>query len=269
MSILKIATSILLLLLLLLIPLLTLRLLAILPTRRSKPVPKKRGTPTHLLIVLGSGGHTAEMTSMLRNAVVGRDNNNSSKSGMLDWRNYTQRTWIVSSGDAFSAARAKEIEDEFAAFYHHESSSSGTAKVETATTTATAAQTENYTIITVPRARKIHQPLYTTPLSSLQCLWACLKILYSSPFDLPDLLLINGPATATIMVLATMMLRFANVRGADTRGKCRTVYMESWARVKRLSLSGRLLCYVVERVLVQWERLEGAGGRGEYLGVLV
>lgn len=209
---------------------------------------------------------------MLRNAVLGRNNNdNSNKNQMLDWRNHTHRTWIVSSGDTFSAARAKEVEEEFAAFYNTTTSSSSPANTEKAKTETPAAtqQTKNYTITTVPRARKIHQPLYTTPLSSLHCLWSCLKLLYSSPFGLPDLVLINGPATATIMVLATMMLRFANIRGADTKGKCRTVYVESWARVKKLSLSGRLLCWLVERVIVQWEGLEGVGGRGEYLGVLV
>jgi beta-1,4-N-acetylglucosaminyltransferase len=81
--------------------------------------------------------------------------------------------------------------------------------------------------------------------------------------------LINGPATAAIMVLATLVLRFVDIKGANSKGKCRTVYVESWARVRSLSLSGKLLCYGAERVLVQWEQLQGVGGRGEYLGVLV
>lgn len=258
-------------LLALLIPLLTLRILAILPSRRSRPTQRKRGSPTHLLVVLGSGGHTAEMTAMLRNAVKGRDSqpsttstakSNSPDTKALDWRNYTHRTWIVSSGDNFSATRAKELEDEFAGFYRNGTTNEREEKAESAMGT--------YTISTVPRARRIHQPLYSTPLTSLQTLLAATTLLYKSPHGLPDLVLINGPATATILVAATMVLRFFDIRGAQTRGKCRTVYVESWARVKKLSLSGRLLCWMgVERVLVQWEGLKGVGGRGEYLGVLV
>ena len=45
--------------------------------------------------------------------------------------------------------------------------------------------------------------------------------------------------------------------------------VRSFARVKTLSLSGKLLLRVVDRFLVQWEELEGAGGRAEYWGILV
>lgn len=276
----------------------TLRILALQPSRRPRPAPRKQGTSTHLLIVLGSGGHTAEMIAILRHAVLGRDNNSNpppsqqiplknnsstrsgaketakatpSKSstelhtgeGHLDWSHYTHRTWVVSSGDTFSASRASDFEAEIAAFL----------------STSTEAKPQikgSYTIATVPRARKIHQPLLTTPLSSLQCLWSCIQLLLhqSTPVSgqrpgYPDLILTNGPATATILVLASLVLRFFDVRKADSGGKMRTVYVESWARVKKLSLSGRLLSLVVDRVLVQWVQLEGVQGRGEFLGVLV
>jgi beta-1,4-N-acetylglucosaminyltransferase len=74
-----------------------------------------------------------------------------------------------------------------------------------------------------------------------------------------------------IVVLAALILRFFDIRRANSRGKMRTIYMESWARVTTLSLSGKLLLYVlkVDRVLVQWEQLKGIGGRAEFLGVLV
>lgn len=50
----------------------------------------------------------------------------------------------------------------------------------------------------------------------------------------------------------------------------RTIYVESWARVKRPSLSGRIivLCGLCDRVLVQWKELE-IKGWGEYRGMLV
>lgn len=234
-----------------------LRLLSILPAWRPKPFLRKKGQPAHLMIVLGSGGHTAEMIAMLRNSIQGRpDSSGKPTSKSLDWSAFTHRTWIVSSGDNFSAARAKEFENEA-------SSLSLNSGIRHAT------GLESFTIVTVPRARKIHQPLLTTPLSSLHCLWVCLKLLIGHKHGYPDLVLTNGPATATILVWATLLLRFVDIRETDVRRKMRTVYVESWARVKKLSLSGRLLCWVADRVLVQWPQLDGVEGRGEYLGVLV
>ncbi|KAL1302102.1 hypothetical protein AAFC00_002537 [Neodothiora populina] len=289
---LKLLATVLLLLLLILSALLatSLRLLYILRPRA--PTPKTRGcTTTHLLVVLGSGGHTAEMIEMLRVAVLGRERcrrrlwaaadadaekehgvgvMEEEEKRLLDWRDYTHRTWVVSSGDAVSASRAKEVEDEFAAFYSASLSSlPGGAKAKTGTGTGT------YDIHTVPRARKIHQSLLSTPLSSLACLWACLSILCFPPSppspppssssstaqtqtQQPDLILTNGPATGTILCFAALLARLLNVRGADTRNKLRVVYVESFARVKRMSLSGRILGswgLGVRRVVVQWEGL--------------
>jgi len=237
--------------------LVALRLLSILPAWRPKPIPRKKGQPAHLLIVLGSGGHTAEMIAMLRNSIQGRpDHSGKPTSKSLDWSAFTHRTWIVSSGDNFSATRAKEFENEV-------SDLASKADIKHAS------GLETFTIVTVPRARKIHQPLLTTPFSSLQCLWACLQLLVNHKHGYPDLILTNGPATATILVWATLLLRFIDMRHMDVNRKMRTVYVESWARVRKLSLSGRLLCWVADRVLVQWPQLDGVEGRGEYLGVLV
>jgi beta-1,4-N-acetylglucosaminyltransferase len=88
-------------------------------------------------------------------------------------------------------------------------------------------------------------------------------------YDLPELILTNGPATAVILVLASVILRFFDIKGAQSRGKMKTMYVESFARVKTLSLSGKLLLPVVDRFLVQWEELAGKGGRAEYRGILI
>ncbi len=63
------------------------------------------------------------------------------------------------------------------------------------------------------------------------------------------------------------MVRFFDWRGG-TRGKLRSIYVESWARVKSLSLSARIITTLgaADRVLVQWEHL---AGKGEYRGCLI
>ncbi|GAM84291.1 hypothetical protein ANO11243_022850 [Dothideomycetidae sp. 11243] len=224
-----------------------LRLIAVLPRFRARPVKRKRGSPTHLLIVLGSGGHTAEMMYMLDNAVFGAPLEQT-KRRRLNWSNYTHRTWVVSSGDSVSATRAKDFEEKVRA--------------------ESGADCGTYEVVSVPRARKIYQPLWTSPISCLHCGWECAKLLIWGRKGFPDLIMTNGPATATVLIFTCVLLRLLNVRGCDSQGKMRTIYVESWARVKKLSLSGRCLCWVADRVLVQWEELKGAGGRAEFHGVL-
>jgi beta-1,4-N-acetylglucosaminyltransferase len=259
-----ISTSVFLLLLLFLIPIVSLRVLSLLPTRQSQPRSRTSHTPTRLLVVLGSGGHTAEMFSLLHS---------------LDTLKYTHRSYVVSSGDAFSALKAKEFER---GLYDTARARASAEKKKLRKGVADAGDQAvtkeevygNYDIEIVPRARKIYQSLLTTPISSLQCLFACFSILMSTPsvsevkLGYPDLIVSNGPATAVIVVFASFVLRFLGLPG--TSGKMRTIYVESWARVRKLSLSGKILLRVVDRFLVQWERLaEELGGQAEYIGVLV
>ncbi|KAF2127121.1 glycosyltransferase family 1 protein [Dothidotthia symphoricarpi CBS 119687] len=212
----------------------TLRLLAILPRPRNPPHRRTPPPATRVIIVLGSGGHTHEMLCLLR---------------ALNTQKYTHRTYVVSSGDAFSAQRAVAFER---ALEERGDKCTGPA---------------HYTIHTLPRARRVHQSLFTTPFSALRTLGGAFTPLLDG--ELPGLIITNGPATGVIVVLAVLVLKFFNVRGAQSGGMCRTVYVESFARVRGLSLSGRLLVRVVDRFLVQWEGLEGGGGRAEFWGVLV
>ena len=219
---------------------LSLRLLAILPPRRRTAPRRHPNRPAHLMIVLGSGGHTSEMMLGLEG---------------LDPRRFSRRTWIVSSGDSFSAERAREFEERFC--------SAG-----------------QYSVVTVPRARRVHQGLLTTPATALNCLLACMRLIsrgsgtatkgkQTSPF--PDVIVTNGPGTAVIVVLAAILVRFFDLSGrANDPSVLRTIYFESWARVDRLSLSGKLLQRLVDRFVVQWPQLQKSiGGRAEYRGWLV
>lgn len=122
-----------------------------------------------------------------------------------------------------------------------------------------------FDIVEVTRARKIHQPLYTTPISCLACLKDCIEALRNSPYSTPDMIITNGPATGVIVVLASLFLRFTGYEG---HGIMRTTYVESWARVSSLSLSGKILDYgLVDHFIVQWEQLQNQ--HREYKGVVV
>ena len=215
-----------------------------------------RANPTHLLVVLGSGGHTAEMLTMLRRLP-------------LLAQKYTHRTYVVSSGDGFSAQKAVEFEESL---------------------DKNAIGEGAYDVLTVRRARRVHQSLLTTPLSTMQCLWDCLRVLRGTHpqqhdrHGYPDLVLTNGPGTGVCVVLAAIFLLCLGLSGPQKRkngtgnvkeppyhysGRMRTIYVESWARVKTLSLSGTILLPLVDRFLVQWPKAVDAGSRAEYVGPLV
>lgn len=256
-----------------------------LSTSQNTVIPKwrARNTPTHLLVVLGSGGHTAEMFSMLRRM-------------KLDPSKYTYRTYVVSSGDNFSAAKAVEFETEYLNGRHPASADNTDGE-------------DSYTIATVPRARRVHQSYLTAPFSTLQSFWSCLLVLQGrhpdqnrsppqaiSPY--PDIILTNGPATAVCVILAARLLRLYHCLGSlvsdrdhlygGTSAKkasqghavtpetyqLRTIFVESWARVTTLSLSGKLLLPFADRFLVQWPALEGKRAwrgmrKAEYVGTIV
>ena len=254
--------------------------------------PASPQNPSHLLIVLGSGGHTAEMLNIL----------NQYDRLQLDW---TQRTYVVSSGDDFSASRAQKFEADMRS----------NLKDEGLPAEEVGIAGSGYDIVTVHRARRVHQPLLTTPISSLRCLWECIQVLRGThpgfcpkpgqenqTTTYPDLILTNGPGTGVIVTLASIILLFLGLTGPSaslprsrkvmryaststpsssttptqetayanpTQGQMRTMFIESWARVKTLSLSGRLLKPFVDRFLVQWPQLEEKDGKLEFVGGLV
>ena len=198
----------------------------------------------------------------------------------LDTYSYKHRSYVISSGDEFSARKAVEFE----ASLEQRARESKEGKVKNVDDRGGYG---TYDISSVPRARNIHQPLLTTPLSSLRSLLSCITVLrsrntastttsstiakpQSTSFpnpDYPNIILANGPATAAILIFASLLLRFLALPG--TGGKMRSIYVESWARVRRMSLSGRILegMGACDRVLVQWEGLRGRGR--EFRGVLV
>src|SRR6266496_5818049 len=70
------------------------RLLWILPSFRVQPQPSRKSS-AKLVIVLGSGGHTAEMLRLIE---------------PLNFNKYNRRVYVVSSGDTLSEGKARSFE---------------------------------------------------------------------------------------------------------------------------------------------------------------
>ncbi len=54
-----------------------------------------------------------------------------------------------------------------------------------------------------------------------------------------------------------------------SRWKTKIVYVESFARVNRLSLSGRIAYLIADRFVVQWPQLKTRYPKADYLAPIV
>ncbi|KAI0374127.1 oligosaccharide biosynthesis protein Alg14 like protein, partial [Pilatotrama ljubarskyi] len=187
-----------------------------------------------LAVFLGSGGHTSEALSLL---------------SALDFARYSPRTYFISEGDTLSMRKALELET-----------------LKTADT-AESTRSTPYSFIIVPRARHVHQSLLTTPFTAVFSLAAAVWHFTLAPIlrraSVPEVLLLNGPGTCLVLCMAVYVNRILGLSSP------RMIYVESFARVRRLSLSGKLLRPLVDRFVVQWPDLIADGKRGEYRGWLI
>ncbi|KAJ2745033.1 metalloprotease [Coemansia sp. BCRC 34301] len=174
-----------------------------------------------LCIVLGSGGHTAEMVRLL--------------SG-VDLDRYSQRLYIVSESDLLSLDQIGVLE----------SRRDG--------------KREEYFVGRVPRSRRVGQPWITTPVSVLQCFRQASQLIYQY---LPDAVLCNGPGNCVVVCVAATVVRVLGIK------KISIIYVESFARVKTLSLSGKIMYLLADRFIVQWPDLLLRYPRAEHIPNLV
>ncbi|KAI8993107.1 oligosaccharide biosynthesis protein Alg14-like protein [Trametes punicea] len=204
-------------------------------TRTARPGRRREASEKcSLAVFLGSGGHTSEALRLL--------------SG-LDFSRYSPRTYLVSEGDTLSMRKALELES---------------TKADHATRGDVSTP---YTFVVIPRARRVHQSLLSTPFTAAVSLAAAVWHITIAPLlsrsSAPEVLLLNGPGTSLVLCIAAYLNRVIGLSSP------RLIYVESFARVQHLSLSGKLLRPVVDRFIVQWAELLEDGKRGEHRGWLI
>jgi beta-1,4-N-acetylglucosaminyltransferase len=168
-----------------------------------------------LTIIAGSGGHTTEMLKMIRAA----ESNDHS----------FMRRWVLTEGDHRSAEQIRAYEE---GRIKRRGSSAGT-----------------FELLQIRRARKVHQSWLTVPWTAVMCFVDVLKILISQyPFaepgsknQYPHTIITNGPGSGLIFLLVAWTLR---ILGAIPIDRAHAIYIESFARVKSLSLTGRILHHI-------------------------
>ncbi|WRT70409.1 uncharacterized protein IL334_007407 [Kwoniella shivajii] len=205
---------------------LALRIYTILPSRSKsghRSVKQNPNSTCSIAVFLGSGGHTSEMRSLV---------------STLPFERYQPRTYIYCHGDEMSLRSISNLE-----------SGKGTIINES-----------SYNLLPLPRARKVAEPLSSTMISASKTLFASLWIMFLFPLlqnpgrPFADVLLINGPGTCVVLVLVSWIRRILGL------SHTKIIYVESLARVKSLSLSGKLVRPFVDKFIVQWPE---AGGKGD------
>ncbi|XP_076655047.1 ALG14, UDP-N-acetylglucosaminyltransferase subunit [Halictus rubicundus] len=155
------------------------------------------------LIILGSGGHTAEMIRIL---------------SYLDFKNYSPRTYVHADTDMMSVEKVKELEKD----------------------------NTDYRIIKIRRSREIRQSYYTSIYTTLCATLESIPLLWT---ERPHLLLCNGPGTCVPLCIIIFLFKVFFITQTTI------VFIESFCRVHTLSLSGKILYYIADYLLVQWPSL--------------
>ncbi|KAM6476950.1 Alg14-domain-containing protein [Trichoderma sp. SZMC 28011] len=178
----------------------------------------QRAPVDYNLFVLGSGGHTKEMLMMMDD-------------GFCDFADFHRR-YLISSGDSMSENHVHDYEESLASLCESRGTSPGT-----------------YDKFIVTRARRVHQPLWSTPFTALLSIVEIFPALLIPPKGLvgmkmkpcyPSRVFSNGPATGFFVALAVHLLKMVYLVPESCM---KVIYIESWARISTLSLTGKLLLY--------------------------
>ncbi|XP_065072944.1 UDP-N-acetylglucosamine transferase subunit ALG14 homolog [Ochlerotatus camptorhynchus] len=186
----------------------------------------KRKGPAKTMIVMGSGGHTAEMLQIVER---------------LDFGKYAPRHYVIAEADKTSVVKVIDVE------------------VRREPDLAK----QQYEIMTITRSRYVHQGYFSSIFTTLIALGNSIPVVLRSR---PELILTNGPGTCVPICLVAFLAKLFFINR-----NCKIVFVESFCRVKSLSLSGQILQWITDLFVVQWPGLAGSDGAGrkkEYFGRL-
>ena len=122
----------------------------------------------------------------------------------------------------------------------------------------TTTQLKQVTIERLFRAREVKQSYLTSIGTTLIGLLDSLRLIL---IYRPDLVVTNGPGTAVPLCYASFIVQKCLL----VKPTSKLLFIESFCRVKTLSLSGKLLKPIVDKFVVQWPDLAD-GSKVEYLG---
>jgi beta-1,4-N-acetylglucosaminyltransferase len=114
--------------------------------------------------------------------------------------------------------------------------------------------------VKIPRSRHVHQSWFTTLFTTFYSLLYSVLLIFKHH---PKVLICNGPGTCVPLAITCVVFRYLFLF------KTRVIFIESFARVNDVSLSGKILYPFVDRFLVQWQELKQKYPKAEFYGRLV
>lgn len=188
--------------------------------------------------IFGSGGHTSELCATIKQKLRCSQN--------------MHRRYLITEGDKHSLNSMIKLEDLIKDTYRF--GSDGT-----------------WDVASVTRARKVHQSFFTSIFTSLWSAWEVIHTLTTRPsarrqasdgdnFRWPHVLITNGPGTGFVVALVAHMLKIFYLA---PQNRLKVVYIETWAQVTRLSLTGRLFYWtaIADIFIIQHEKLAAKYGK--------
>lgn len=139
----------------------------------------------------------------------------------LNKENYTPRIYVKAETDVISSNKVKTAE----------------------------ADSKDYKIIQISRSREVRQSYFTSIWTTLRAIVDSFPLVWR---EKPDLLLCNGPGTCIPLCLVAFFLNTLFLLNT------KIIFVESFCRVKSFSLSGRILYYLANHIIVQWPYLNGS-----------
>ncbi|XP_077235209.1 UDP-N-acetylglucosamine transferase subunit ALG14-like protein [Tasmannia lanceolata] len=194
-----------------------------------KPLRTSSPQPVRTLIILGSGGHTAEMLNLIN---------------VLQKDRFTPRFYVAAATDSMSLQKAQLLEESLIP----QTGAEKMIKVDQ--------------FLQIYRSREVGQSyltsIWTTLIAMVHALWLTFKIR-------PQVIVCNGPGTCIPLCVAAFLFKVAGIRWSSI------FYVESIARVRKLSLSGLLLykSHLADQFFVQWPQLQRKYPRAHYVGCLM
>eukprot|EP00055_Hartaetosiga_balthica_P011530 m.52722 g.52722 ORF g.52722 m.52722 type:complete len:231 (+) comp7631_c0_seq1:139-831(+) len=131
-----------------------------------------------------------------------------------------RRVYVIANTDSLSEAKALEYE---------KSRFGNESKVD---------------VYHVHRSREVGQSYITSVFSTLKSLLGSFPLVYR---EKPDLILVNGPGSCVPICLAAFLFKVLGVCDPTI------VYVESLCRVTSLSLSAKILRFIVDACIIQWD----------------
>ncbi|KAF6170156.1 hypothetical protein GIB67_038689 [Kingdonia uniflora] len=198
-------------------------------------IPCCRAKPPTGYYALNSGGALNEVgghTAEMLNLV-----------GVLQNDKFAPRFYIAASTDNMSLQKARVLESSLV-------DQSGALKVK-------AAQFMQFY-----RSREVGQSYLTSVATTLIALVHAMRLMLRIR---PQVILCNGPGTCIPLCLIAFFFKVVGIRWSSI------FYVESIARVRRLSLSGLLLykLQIADQFFVQWPQLQQKYPRAQYVGCLM